>query len=191
MFIHVFFIYIYIVGLTIQTVIKFLTTVAIVTVVILVIVDIKTLGESQNAAQRTSHRLSRFQNLLLKDPFKVCSLLELRFVIFKVLSQLECMSFFQNLSSQVLSQFEFYHILSFFLLLTIWVLSYFECCHIVNFVIWVLSQFEFCQNLRLVTIGVLSQLEFLIFLTIIVFKFGQNLSWSFVNIWFYLVLLPF
>ena len=110
--------------------------------------------------------------LLLKDHIKLFFRHKLRFVIIEVLSQFEFLRFVTNWVLEfchnltqfeflVWSQFESYHILSF---VTIW------SCHNLSFVtILVLSQlelfffFKFCHNLSL---RVLSQLEFLSFVTI-------------------------
>ena len=89
---------------------------------------------------------------LLKDPFKGFFFINWDFSYFK---------FGQNLSSWVLSQFEF---------LSCVIIQIFEFCHIFSFVtFWV---FEFF----LVTFWVLSQFEFLSFVIIWVFEFHHILS---------------
>ena len=109
--------------------------------------------EPQNAAQRTSHWLSKCQNVLTKWPFFNSFSHKLRFVIIWVLSQFDFLKFYHNLSFWVC------HNLSF------WVLSKFEFCHILSY--WVWSQFEFWS---FVTNWVLS------FITVWVVEFCHNLS---------------
>ena len=91
--------------------------------------DYKTLQKLQNAAQRTSYRLSRCQNVLTKKTLLKFFLHILKFVSFQVFHNLSFItsSFFLLFSLE----FDFCHHLSF---VTTWILSQFE-----------LSQFEFCH----------------------------------------------
>ena len=83
--------------------------------------QLQTLWDSQNAAQRTFHLLSRCQNDITKRPFLI-GLLVHKLIFFKiqVLPQFYFFEFCHNLSFCVLSKFVF---LSF---VTIWVLSHFD-----------------------------------------------------------------
>ena len=151
--------------------------------------------ESQNAAQRTLHQLSRCQNVLTKRPFKIChnsSVVTIwkRFChnMRKVLSQFEFLSF---VTIWVWSQFEFFgfnkylvsefcHNLSFWVVITIWV---FECHPNLN--CQVSSQFEFLSFITM-SFWVSSQFEFLSFIIIwvefhhnLVSEFRHNLSFEF------------
>ena len=116
---------------------------------------IETSRESQNAAQRTSYRWSRCQNVLTKRNCRLYS----SFVTILVFE------FCHKLSSWVLSQFEF---LSFVTIWFFWVSSQFEFLSFIT--IWV---FEFYHNL---SFWVSSQLVFLSFITIWVFEFHHNLT---------------
>ena len=134
----------------------------------------KNIARLQNAAQSTSHRLSRCQVVLTKRLFKVLSDIDL--------------SEFEFFSCQNLS-FEFCQSLSFGFL-TNWVLSQFDffSCHIFSFWVWQKFEFlscqififEFCHNLSFK----LYQFEFLSFVKIFVFEFCHNLSLTFITIWF-------
>ena len=138
--------------------------------------------------------LSRCQNLLTKDFFKLVFLLKLRFVIFLVLSHFEksfvtiwVFDFCQNLSLVTFWVIGCCHNLS---IVRIWVLKF---CYIMSF--WVLSQFWFLSfyhslsfqvssqleflSFIIMSFGVSSQFEFLRFITIWVLEFHQNLSFEF------------
>ena len=149
------------------------------------------------AAQRTSYRMSRCQNVPTKRPSLSIFCHKLRFVKIEVWSQFEFLSFVKNfvffnlviiwifcvkkkilislsqiefLSFVTIRVFEFGHNLSF---ATIWVLSQFEFCQYLSFVtIWVVLQFEF---LNFISIKVSSQFEFLSFITLGDFEFHHNL----------------
>ena len=100
----------------------------------------KTLPELQNAAQRTSHRLSWWKNVITKRPFLSCFLHKLRFVIFHVLSQFEFLSFV------IIFIFELCHNLSFVI---IWVVQFCHnlSSHLEFFFKFFSSQFYFFHNL--------------------------------------------
>ena len=94
--------------------------------------NIKTSRESQNAAQRTSHPLSRCQNFLTKRPFKLVFLLtnwDLYNSSFVTIWE----KFGHNLNFWVLSQFEFGNILRFLSFVTILILSQFDFFSFVTF----------------------------------------------------------
>ena len=96
---------------------------------------LKTSQKSQNAAERTSHRLSRCQNVPTKIPFYI--FFSLTIYVFLVLSYFEFLSF-----------------------ATIWFLSYWVFFFIFSFPCRFLSNLDFCQNWTFVTVWVLWQLEF-------------------------------
>ena len=85
----------------------------------------KTSQKLQKTASRTSHQLSRCQNVLIKGPLKISY--KLRFVIIQVLSQIQFLSF---VTIQV---FKFCHYLSF------------DICH--NLIIVTFLAIKFCHNL--------------------------------------------
>ena len=121
----------------------------------------------QNAAQSTSHRLSRCQVVLTKRMFKFGQKWSCQNLSFWVFSQFN-FEFCHNLSFWFSSQFEFS--IPFFKLLI------FVIIQVMSFVrTWV---FGLCHNLSFL---VLSQFEFLSFLKIWFFELCHNLS--FVTIW--------
>ena len=141
----------------------------------------KTSRESQNAAQRTSHQLSRCLNVLTKRPFLSIFGHKLIFVIIHVLSEFQFLSF-----------------------VTIWVIEFchnmsqFKFWHNFGFVtIWVLSQLEFFKFFHNLSFWVFSQFEFFSFVSIWVFEFYHHLSFwvwskfgflSFITIWVFVLI---
>ena len=139
--------------------------------------DSKTLQESQKAALRKSHQLSRCRIVLTKRChfnyyFHYCHYYYYHNLSFVVLSQFSFLKFWYNLSFVTVWFFELCHNLSFWVChnLSFWVLNVFEfeCLSFVTF--WV---FSYCHNL---SCWVLSRFEFLTIVTIWVFGFGHNLS---------------